>query len=214
MTIADGFTAFHGGHREVRYLTSQLLSHPSQLRQNNPGLTSQRHSALISSDSEYFQVCFSAVHYLKISEQRWFSSEQRWKRKFSELKISAESELFQRWFSLKQSWFSLKQRWNTKFSEQKNQRWIRAVSALIFSEIELNSADFLWHSAEKAIIQSKENQLWISAVSALIFPERELMSTEAFLNSSHHSWFSHETTLNIPRHPILFPQTSAGKLRS
>ena len=35
-----------------------------------PGLTSQRHSALISSDPEYFQVCFSAVHYLKISEQR------------------------------------------------------------------------------------------------------------------------------------------------
>ena len=35
-----------------------------------PGLTSQRHSALISSDSEQFQVCFSAVHYLKISEQR------------------------------------------------------------------------------------------------------------------------------------------------
>ena len=27
-----------------------------------PGLTSQRHSALISSDSEYSQVCFSAVH--------------------------------------------------------------------------------------------------------------------------------------------------------
>ena len=54
----------------------------------HPGLTSQRHSALISSDSEYFQVCFSAVHCLKISEQRWFSSEQRWKRKFSELKIS------------------------------------------------------------------------------------------------------------------------------
>ena len=37
-----------------------------------PGLTSQRHSALISSDSEQFQVCFSAVHYLKISEQSWF----------------------------------------------------------------------------------------------------------------------------------------------
>ena len=40
-----------------------------------PGLTSQRHSGLISSDSEQFQVCFSAFHYLKISEQRWFSSE-------------------------------------------------------------------------------------------------------------------------------------------
>ena len=58
-----------------------------------PELTSQRHSALISSDSEYFQICFSAVHYLKISEQRWFSSEQRWKRKFSELKIIAETAL-------------------------------------------------------------------------------------------------------------------------
>ena len=169
-----------------------------------PGLTSQRHSALISSDSEYFQVCFSAVHYLKISEQRWFSSEQRWKR---------------------------------KFSEQKNQRWIRAVSALFFSETELIfsetalkhqifrakksalnqscfSADFLWHSAEKPKIQSKKNQLWISAVSALIFLERELIPIEAFLNSSHHSWFSPETTLNIPRHLILYPQTSAGKLRS
>ena len=100
------------------FLFSQLLK---------PGLRSQRHSALISSDSEYFQLCFSAVHYLKISEQRWFSSEQRWKRKFSELKISAEtalifsetalkhqifraknqpcSVLFQSCFSLKQSCF-------------------------------------------------------------------------------------------------------------
>ena len=102
-----------------------------------PGLTSQRHSALISSDSEYFQVCFSAVHYLKISEQRWFSSEQRWKRKFSELKISPETALFQRWFSLKQSWFSLKQHWNTKVSEQKNQRWISGFSA-----------DFPWKRAD------------------------------------------------------------------
>ena len=41
----------------------------------HPGLTSQRHSALISSDSEEFQVCFSAVHYLKISETALFSSE-------------------------------------------------------------------------------------------------------------------------------------------
>ena len=102
-----------------------------------PGLTSQRRSVLISSDSEYFQVCFSAVHYLKISEQRWFSSEQRWKRKFSELKISAETALFQRLFSLKQRWFradqlwfSLKQHWFR--AEQRwfplNQRW----TALIF----------------------------------------------------------------------------------
>ena len=72
-----------------------------------PGLTSQRHSALISSDSEYFQVCFSAVHYLKISEQRWFSSEQRWKRKFSELKISTETALFSSETELIQSWTAL-----------------------------------------------------------------------------------------------------------
>ena len=112
---------------------------------------------------------------LRAKNQRWNSADFLWNRADSELnsadflwnsaetgnfqskKISAESELFQRWFSLKQSWFSLKQRWNTKFSEQK-----------------------------------------ISAVSALIFSETELTTVEAFWNSSYHSWFSPETTLNIP----------------
>ena len=63
-----------------------------------PGLTSHRHSELIGSDSEYFRICFSAVHYLIKSEQRWFSSEQRWKRKISERRISAETVLiFPEW---------------------------------------------------------------------------------------------------------------------
>ena len=76
------------------YVYVKIFSHTFfHFMDRQPGLTSQRHSALISSDSEYFQVCFSAVHYLKISAQRWFSSEQRWKRKFSELKISAETAL-------------------------------------------------------------------------------------------------------------------------
>ena len=92
-----------------------------KLYKKEPGLTSQRHSALISSDSEYFQVCFSALHYLKISEQPWFSSEQRWKRKFSELKISAETALI---FSetelnsadlLKQLWNCKRWTWNLSF---------------------------------------------------------------------------------------------------
>ena len=102
-----------------------------------PGLTSQRHSALISSDSEYFQVCFSAVHYLKISEQRWFSSEQRWKRKFSELKISADTALFQRWFSLKQRWFRAEQRWfplNQRWFLN-NSEWQSLVNSSLFSKV-------------------------------------------------------------------------------
>ena len=105
-----------------------------------PGLTSQRHSALISSNSEYFQVCFSAVHYLKISEQRWFRSEQRWKRKFSELKISAETALFSSETELIQSWTALifsETALKLEIFRAKNQRSIRAVSALIFSETEL-----------------------------------------------------------------------------
>ena len=140
-----------------------------------PGLTSQRHSALISSDSEYFQVCFSAVHYLKISEQRWFSSEQRWKRKFSELKISAETALFSFETELIQSWTALifsETALKLEIFREKKQRWIRAFSALIFSETELIfsetalkrqifrakksalnqscfSADFLWNRAEQ-----------------------------------------------------------------
>ena len=58
-----------------------------------PWITYQIHSALINSDSEIFHFCFSAVHYLKVSEQRWFSSERNWKRKFSNLKNSAVSAL-------------------------------------------------------------------------------------------------------------------------
>ena len=106
----------------------------SKTQRNKPGLTSQRHSALISCGSEYFQVCFSAVHYLKISEQRWFSSEQHWKRKFSELKISAETALFQRWFL-----------WNSADSE-------------------LNSADFLWTSAEqRSFLNNSEWQFSVNS---------------------------------------------------
>ena len=100
-----------------------------------PGLTSQRHSALISSDSEYFQVCFSAVHYLQISEQRWFSSEQRWKRKFSELKISAETELIQSWTALIFSETALKLE---LFRAKKS-----ALNQSCFS------GDFLWNRAEQ-----------------------------------------------------------------
>ena len=44
----------------------------------------QRHSALIISDSEI------PIPYMKISEQRQFSSEKRWIQKFWELKISAQ----------------------------------------------------------------------------------------------------------------------------
>ena len=60
----------------------------------------------VSSDSEMLQLWFSAVQYQKIFEKRWFSSQQRWKRKFSEPKISAE----RRWFSLKQRWIRAEKR--------------------------------------------------------------------------------------------------------
>ena len=129
---------------------------------NGPGLTSQRHSALISSNSEYFQVCFSAVHYLKISEQRWFSSEQRWKRKFSELKISAETALIFSETELIQSWTAL------IFSETAlklgifrakkwalNQSCFNADFLWNRADSELNSADFLWNSSETGNFQSK-----------------------------------------------------------
>ena len=58
-----------------------------------------------------FKFWFKANNYLKICEQRWFSSEQRWKRNFSELKISAE----QRWVSLKEIWFSAELSWPRYF---------------------------------------------------------------------------------------------------
>ena len=96
---------------------------------------------LISSDSEKFQSRFSPVHCLKILDQLWFNSEERWNLQISELeinaksaltfyetelnnpeflwnsaetpnfqskKISFKSELFQRWFSLRQRCTPLK----------------------------------------------------------------------------------------------------------
>ena len=128
----------------------------------SPGLTSQRHSALISSDSEYFQVCFSAVHYLKISEQRWFTSEQRWKRKFSELKISAETALIFSETELIQSWTALifsETALKLEFFRAKKSALNQSCFSAVFFETELNSADFLWNSAEKPKIQTKKSAL-------------------------------------------------------
>ena len=42
------------------------------------GLSSQRHSALISADSETIPFWLSVVHYLKSLEQRWFSTNSGW----------------------------------------------------------------------------------------------------------------------------------------
>ena len=97
----------------------ELFLSPWKTRRH-PGLNSQSLSALISSDSDIIQFWFSAVQYLKISEQRWFNSEERWKPEISELEISAD----QRWIS---AVFFLKQSW----------------TALVFSETELNILE-LW----------------------------------------------------------------------
>ena len=63
---------------QMRMLSCHQRHSFCQSTPSTPRLTSQRHSALISSDSEYCQVCFSAVHYLKISEQRCSALKQRW----------------------------------------------------------------------------------------------------------------------------------------
>ena len=48
-----------------------------------PRLTSQRHSALISSDSQYFQVCFQVLFItwksLNRADQRWVLNNSEWK---------------------------------------------------------------------------------------------------------------------------------------
>ena len=69
-------------------------------------------SETFSADQLWFRrisVCFSAVHYLKNFKHGWFSSEQRWKRKFSELRISTEHCYFNAdflWNSAEQRSFS------------------------------------------------------------------------------------------------------------
>ena len=99
----------------------------------------------------------------RVDVSQTFSADQVWFRRTSGLfqrcslpeNLNLWTALIQLWAALKtpnfrarnQRWFSPKQLWNWNISEQKNQRWIRAVSTLIFSEI----ADFLWNSAETLI---------------------------------------------------------------
>ena len=144
-----------------------------------PGWRLRDRSALISSDSEYFQVCFSAVHYLKISEQRWFSSEQRWKRKFSELKISAETALFSSETEMIQSWTAL------IFSETalKLEIFRAKKSALNQSCF---SADFLWNRAVFSETALK-HQIFRAKKSAL---NQSCFSADFLWNRAEQRWFS------------------------
>ena len=76
------------------------------------GLKSRRKLTLISSVLKIIRFWFIVEHYLKISEQCWFSSEKCW---FSSEQCWFSSE--QCWFSSEQCWFSSEQRWKPKISE-------------------------------------------------------------------------------------------------
>ena len=92
----------HSGHKRNNFLSSFWIFKKLSMRQRfhvllifakGPGLTSQWHSALISSDSEMFQFWFKAVDLSKISEQRCFNSD------FS------KTALIQRWFLTDAEWY-------------------------------------------------------------------------------------------------------------
>ena len=141
---------------------------------NEMKLTSQTRvdvSDTFSADQLWFRILSGLFQRCSLPENLWTALIQLWTALKTEI-FRAKNQLWNSWFRAEQRWFSLKQLWNWKFSEQKNQRWIRAVSALIFSETELIfsetalkhqifrakksalnqscfSADFLWNRAEQ-----------------------------------------------------------------
>ena len=117
----------------------------------------------------------------RAKNQRWNSADFLWNRLDSELNSadflwnSSETGNFQsKKSALNQSCFSADFLWNS---------W----TALIFSETALKNQK---SRAKKSAL----NQCCFSAD----FSWNRADTTGAFLNSSHHSWFSPETTLNIP----------------
>ena len=103
-----------------------------------------------------FQFWFSAVNYLKISEQRCFSNDQRWKINFSKQQNQRSTALFQRWFSLKQLWFGAVQRW---FSPK--QLW----TALIFRgcRMTFSSPIFIFFSKLLEVLLFRGPKIWFSS---------------------------------------------------
>ena len=80
-----------------------------------PLLPDHKHSRVdvseeFSADQLWFRILSGLFQRCSLPENLWTALIQRWKRKFSELKISAEIALFQHWFSLKQRWFRAEQR--------------------------------------------------------------------------------------------------------
>ena len=124
-----------------------------------PGSTSQRHSALISSDSEYFQVCFSAVHYLKISEQRWFRENQSW------------SALKQSWSALMFIMFSESALKNVETMKQR-------CSALITSGTSTRVGVMLiWAREEDREILADNTIQWMLSEADKYYPEKSRHGT-------------------------------------
>ena len=111
----------------------------------------------------------------RVDVSETFSADQLWFRILSGLfqRCSLPENL---WTALIQLWTALK----TEICRAKNQRWIRAVSALIFSETELIFSE----TALKHQIFRAKNQHWIRAVSALIFSKTELNSADFLWNSA------------------------------
>ena len=138
--------------------------------------------------------------FTRVDVSETFSADQLWFRILSglfqccSLPENLWTELIQSWTALIFSETALK----LEIFRAKNQRWIRAVSALFSLKQSWTALIFSETALKNQKFRAKKNQLWISAVSALIFAEIELITTEAFWNSSYHSWSSPETTLNIP----------------
>ena len=114
MVCSDGYKCFSGHdfpsgtavcfpcqHDCHRWVSLRSLCSKKIFSLSYPELTSQKHSVLISFDSEMFQFWFSAVYYLKISQKRWKREFQRQKSAlvffmFSELALENVKSLKQR----------------------------------------------------------------------------------------------------------------------
>ena len=113
--------------------------------------------------------------------QRWSALIQKNFRSVSALfitwksKDSAETALIQRWFSLKQSLTALifsETALKHQIFRAKNQRWIKAATALIFSETELITAKVFWNSSYHSWFSLRQRWTSLNSVSSNSCPHR------------------------------------------
>ena len=102
---------------------------------------------------------------------------------------------------------------NYQIFKAKNQLWIRAVSALIFSETELITAEVLWNGSNQSWFSLRQRWTSLNSVSSNSRPHRILFYNFSRKLRYYAFWIIVFYCFSAETRSLHFLRTSAGKLK-